>query len=163
MSDEERVSVAGVMAPIWSVADQLPAQEKTRIYDSSHSAVFHLGRLLMLESAARDLLRLRPGNEGDDGWVKFEGSDQEWDAIADGLWEQFAKALGRREPRNHERHVVTRLGASTHEDAAFYSWWYASHKRAPTEAERVMWVSGYIRGRVVANGGAGDVFEADRT
>jgi hypothetical protein len=46
-----------------------------------------------LVSAARELLRFRPGNTGPDSWTQFEGADTDWDALADAAWARFAQAV----------------------------------------------------------------------
>jgi hypothetical protein len=46
-----------------------------------------------LVSAARELLRFRPGNTGPDSWTQFEGADTDWDAMADATWARFAQAV----------------------------------------------------------------------
>lgn len=46
-----------------------------------------------LVSAARELLRFRPGNTGPDSWTQFEGADTDWDAMANAAWARFAQAV----------------------------------------------------------------------
>ncbi|MCU1318104.1 MAG: hypothetical protein JWN63_3426 [Candidatus Acidoferrum typicum] len=46
-----------------------------------------------LREAARAMLRFRAGNDGRDGWIAFEGSDNEWDEMKTAAWDRLALAV----------------------------------------------------------------------
>lgn len=53
-----------------------------------------------LLACARALMRFKPGNEGPDSWLQFDGSDSEWDAMADAAWDALVAAVAKAEGRS---------------------------------------------------------------
>lgn len=48
-----------------------------------------------LLEAAKGVLRFRAGNlQSPEGWVNFEGSDEEWEKIQAAAWDRLDKAIG---------------------------------------------------------------------